>query len=486
MSGIPKQKNFFRRDSHIISLTIPMFPFFDKFEEIIKNRVLEQNLILELYPEKIVVTGPKDNAYQLQNDILLAFCNHLALETPQHKMKKQTIPNITLFRNIIKRKAESLSLRYVFSDHNIVIEGLESNVNELEQFVGGLKEAQKFIETKMKDEDFIQTSLEIHEIFSLNLSGSDEIEENAKKYNVEIERSNNNKSLIVYGSLLNSYEFMKWLYSHTFFMLENLKLEQEEMQALNVRQEEIIISAFHRKNKREILEKADELGIARDFGRDVLLATGNVDNIRELKAYLYDLEVTGLKSLYPKYWDFHDPSHFVEIQVQPDSEEFQMVLTEFNKTMNNFVITKLTRIQNKYLMDHYVSTLQKRQELRPDVELNRRLLFHGTKEIDPKIIYKDSDTGFDIQYSNPRGSCGKGIYFAINANYSNGYAFKSNGTSQIFLADVFIGNPYKGQINSNFIKAPEGHDSVEHPSSFFVVYNNFHSYPLYLIDYKNR
>ena len=138
-------------------------------------------------------------------------------------------------------------------------------------------------------------------------------------------------------------------------------------------------------------------------------------------------------------------------------------------------------------MDHYVTMLQKRQEIRANIKNTRKFLFHGTRTIKPDQIYKSMDTGFDLQYSNPNGLYGKGLYFAVEASYShNGFTYSlGKDTFQMFLADVFIGNPYKSQQNRSLIKPPEGYDSVEgYKDGFYILYNNFHSYPLYLIEYK--
>ncbi len=42
-------------------------------------------------------------------------------------------------------------------------------------------------------------------------------------------------------------------------------------------------------------------------------------------------------------------------------------------------------------------------------------LWHGTTKTDPRVIY--TKDGLNINYSN-RGLWGKGISFAVNANYS--------------------------------------------------------------------
>jgi len=58
----------------------------------------------------------------------------------------------------------------------------------------------------------------------------------------------------------------------------------------------------------------------------------------------------------------------------------------------------------------------------------------------------------------------------------------------MLVTDVFVGKAYKSKINNTLIKAPEGYDSVEAQEIFngFVIYNNFHSVPLYLIEYEAK
>ena len=51
-------------------------------------------------------------------------------------------------------------------------------------------------------------------------------------------------------------------------------------------------------------------------------------------------------------------------------------------------------------------------------------LWHGTSSTSPTIVWQGK--GFNINYSN-NGMWGKGIYFALNANYScPGYSFKTS------------------------------------------------------------
>lgn len=68
-------------------------------------------------------------------------------------------------------------------------------------------------------------------------------------------------------------------------------------------------------------------------------------------------------------------------------------------------------------------------------------LWHGTSSNPPANIFKKD--GLNINYSNS-GMWGKGIYFAVNANYScPAYSFAVPGmpkTYEVFFANVIIGN----------------------------------------------
>ena len=59
----------------------------------------------------------------------------------------------------------------------------------------------------------------------------------------------------------------------------------------------------------------------------------------------------------------------------------------------------------------------------PISQVQTKLLFHGTSGTDPKLIY-DSEEGLDMRFSK-NGMWGVGIYFAVNSEYSNSYAFRA-------------------------------------------------------------
>ena len=74
-----------------------------------------------------------------------------------------------------------------------------------------------------------------------------------------------------------------------------------------------------------------------------------------------------------------------------------------------------------------------------------KLLFHGSKNTNPKDIY-ESNQGLDMRYSS-QGFYGQGIYFADTPNYSDGYAHVCNEIynsdykmKKMFLCFVLVGD----------------------------------------------
>ena len=233
----------------------------------------------------------------------------------------------------------------------------------------------------------------------------------------------------------------------------------------------------------DIKIRIKELELKFDFGYDTLFVGGPRKLIDELVLYLMEIETKARRALFPRFWDFTDNHSFSMVPINTETEEFGVVKGRFHESVK-FEILSVQRIQNKYLMDQYITVINKKMEEHAGKPINRKLLFHGTKTNDPEKVYRNFDTGFDLQYAI-YGAYGKGIYFAQNAQYSHGFTHRAkNGNCYMFLADVFVGNFYKGGSNSS-VKAPDGYDSIHIESTgFYIVYHNFYSYPLYLIEYK--
>jgi hypothetical protein len=70
----------------------------------------------------------------------------------------------------------------------------------------------------------------------------------------------------------------------------------------------------------------------------------------------------------------------------------------------------------------YSKVAKKMLEKKNNGNANEMQLFHGTRSLLPSEIYT-CEKGFDLRFANS-GMWGIAVYFAENASYSNGYAYR--------------------------------------------------------------
>ena len=182
------------------------------------------------------------------------------------------------------------------------------------------------------------------------------------------------------------------------------------------------------------------------------------------------------------------------IEVEKGTTEFHEVSSAMKKTMPTSSITKLERVQNRWLWDQYSHT-RKRISMKNGGEAKELNLFHGTRTTEPIAVYNGQD-GFDMRFS-AKGMWGTGIYFAENALYSHSYCHNVGTTKQMFFARVIVGEFTKIPSNSALTIPPvkptskgrfktERYDSVSGEtggSVIYIIYSNAQAYPEYLITY---
>jgi len=283
--------------------------------------------------------------------------------------------------------------------------------------------------------------------------------------------------------------------------IRSAKQMDQVRDALDTSEKSFLLSVVYRGCKQKILKAAEVNNVKIEISGEILTAQGHRRQIDTFIANLKEIEAEQRKMYYPKNWDFTLEEPLALIPLKKGSEEYFEIGSLFCKTMGGREIVSLSRIQNKYLMDHFVNMIQTLEELRPGDDLNRKMLFHGTRQTLPEDVYGNFDMGFDLQYAN-QGMFGKGLYFALNASYSHAYAYRTQkGTNIMIVADVLLGKCYKcnsysgglygqGAVTPNsiknprdLIKPPKGYDSVESHQDTFIVYSHFRVYPLYLIEY---
>ena len=179
------------------------------------------------------------------------------------------------------------------------------------------------------------------------------------------------------------------------------------------------------------------------------------------------------------------------LDVPATSSEFQKVQARFNETQPAPIL-RLQRIQNTRLWENFSYELNKLRS-KYGTDPNRLNLFHGTRTTAPEAIFRGQEEGFDMRYCSS-GMWGQGIYFAVNASYSNSYAHtNSKGEKEMFMADVIVGQPYNCPSDPSLRMPPfipgnaDRYDSVTGEtggSVVFIIYANSKAYPQYLITYR--
>ncbi|EFA74531.1 U box domain-containing protein [Heterostelium album PN500] len=199
--------------------------------------------------------------------------------------------------------------------------------------------------------------------------------------------------------------------------------------------------------------------------------------------------------------------------VQITSAQYQRLQSELNKIATNHHCKikeskDIEKIQNNLLWEKYstrrdqmvkkINPKMKKQE----IESHEMMLFHGTRNNGPELIYNDED-GFESRYS-ATGMWGLATYFAKKASYSHEYAYRNPRTGypgqqpyrQMFLARVLIGDCIHLMPNQPNLKKPPKKEQTKEYSEYFdtvsgetqgsyvyMVYENNRAYPEYLITY---
>ena len=201
---------------------------------------------------------------------------------------------------------------------------------------------------------------------------------------------------------------------------------------------------------------------------------------------------------YPPNWEPHfDNENFKLCLLDENSQEFESVEEHFLSTMPTAEVKKIHRIQNRVLWRKYMDKSREMDEFGGGV-LNEKLLFHGSRRNNPELIYR-SDTSFDMRFSND-GLWGRGNYFAVNASYSDAFAYTegSLGLRKMLAAWVLTGHSYESS-QRHYTRPPSldndsgeqgqvsrRYDSVTGTtggSKVYITYDNTLAYPVYLITY---
>ncbi|RXM34891.1 Poly [ADP-ribose] polymerase 12 [Acipenser ruthenus] len=194
----------------------------------------------------------------------------------------------------------------------------------------------------------------------------------------------------------------------------------------------------------------------------------------------------------PPYWDKSQlpETGYKRIAVLESTEEHNKVKNLFRKTMLDFTIKKIERIQNKPLWEIFQWQKEQMKKHNRGRNVNEKLLFHGTDSASVDAICKQN---FDWRICGTHGTAyGRGSYFARDASYSHNYTGSSSSRT-MFVTRVLVGESVQG--NSRYLRPPskDGGDTnfydscVDDPlnPSIYVVFEKQQVYPEYVIEYQD-
>ncbi|XP_015675815.1 protein mono-ADP-ribosyltransferase PARP12 [Protobothrops mucrosquamatus] len=196
--------------------------------------------------------------------------------------------------------------------------------------------------------------------------------------------------------------------------------------------------------------------------------------------------------LFPSTWDqsaLPDIGYKL-VEISDSSEEYHEIKMLFEKTMQDYIIHRLQRIQNPSLWQVFQWQKEQMKKLNRGKEIDERLLFHGTNT---SHLYDICGQNFDWRICGTHGTLyGKGSYFARDACYSHAYCKSKRQTKAMFVARVLVGDYVQGK--TSYVRPPPRPnqsngfydscvDDVLNPS-IFVIFEKYQIYPAYIVEYE--
>ncbi|KAG7320199.1 hypothetical protein KOW79_016052 [Hemibagrus wyckioides] len=194
----------------------------------------------------------------------------------------------------------------------------------------------------------------------------------------------------------------------------------------------------------------------------------------------------------PGFWDKSavPESGFQRVFLDSSQKDYVRVQEHFYKTMKDFTILTIERVQNKELWEDFQTKRARMKKANSHKKYGEgeRLLFHGTSTKNIEAICRQN---FDMRVSGVNATVyGQGSYFARDAKYSNDYA-DDCGERSMFVCRVLVGQYTKGL---SYYRRPPAKDTAGnlydscvndvHNPSIYVVFDRSQVYPEFLITYE--
>ncbi|KAF4079526.1 hypothetical protein AMELA_G00179000 [Ameiurus melas] len=194
----------------------------------------------------------------------------------------------------------------------------------------------------------------------------------------------------------------------------------------------------------------------------------------------------------PGFWDKTaiPDSGFRRVLLSASHKDYIRVQEHFKKTMKDFSILHIERVQNKELWVDFQTKRERMKKANSHKKYleGERLLFHGTKANNVDAICLQN---FDMRVAGANGTVyGQGSYFARDAKYSSDYTDRY-GERSMFACRVLVGQYTKGAAHYRRPPAKDAagnlYDSCVNDMrepTIYVVFDRPQVYPEFLITYE--
>ncbi|XP_069820595.1 protein mono-ADP-ribosyltransferase PARP14-like isoform X2 [Dendropsophus ebraccatus] len=195
----------------------------------------------------------------------------------------------------------------------------------------------------------------------------------------------------------------------------------------------------------------------------------------------------------PLHWEDMNCLLFKLVELDPNSEEYETVKSNFNRTVN-CPVKKIQRIQNTYQHTAYLLRKSYITEKNGPCHVNEKHLYHGTA---PQNCHSINYSGFNRNFAGKNAAAfGNGVYFAENASYSANRTYSppdpNTGERFIYQVKVLVGRHTKGKSGMKAPPCRTENDPFDYYDSLtdrcpnptmFVVFHDDQVYPEYLITF---
>jgi len=398
--------------------------------------------------------------------------------------KQETITN---FVNLLKTKNNSINSNCKIN--------INLRINNLNQITNNYStNIYKNAEMSQEDKEKIQQLDDQIKIMKMNVSSLEEeksriiLEHNNLKDFIALKMSEKDFTLDKIKSELNKFSDLERNIDNTKEKINSLNnlIDNCTKKLLN---HENNFKELDEKYLKRIAELEKQYLFLNDQKEDIFIKKFN-EVEKELNKLKLDHSIKACNDIdfsVPHFWK-PQTENLVITELGKNTTEYNSILLMFSKTMTKSKIIKITRIQNLELWKIFCFS---KYQLSKKGNNDSKLLFHGTRQTEPSLIYAGKEEGFDMRFAK-EGYFGIGIYFHEKASYSHNYSFISKSkTRTMLIADVLTGESFLSANNQTLRLPPfkDENNKIRYDSvkadydEIYVLYNNMRAYPKYLIEY---